>query len=142
MDTDAEGRPDCSFKGGTPGFIRLIDERTLTFPDYDGNGMFRSLGNIRANPQVGLLEIDEEQPTRLRMNGVATVHDDEPMLAELPGAQLIIRVRADLIFPNCPRYIPRMGFVEESIYSPRPDYTPPEPTWKSHEDIRDVVPRT
>jgi uncharacterized protein len=138
---DADGRPDCSYKGGLPGFVRVLNEQTLAFPDYDGNGMFRSLGNIRVNSHVGLLFIDLEYPTRLRMNGTATVHEDDPLLAELPGAQLIVRVHAERIFPNCPRYIHRMAFVEPSAYAPRPDYTPPEPQWKSHDDLRDAVPR-
>ncbi len=137
---DAAGQPDCSYKGGLPGFVRVLDERTLAFPDYDGNGMFRSLGNIRVNPHVGLLFIDFEQPGRLRINGTATVSDDDPLLAELPGAKLIIRVRAERIFPNCPRYIHRMAMVERSVYAPRPEYAPPEPEWKSHEDLRDALP--
>ncbi len=137
---DAAGRPDCSYKGGLPGFVRVLDERTLAFPDYDGNGMFRSLGNIRVNPHVGLLFIDFGQPGRLRINGTATVGDDDPLLAELPGAKLVVRVRAERIFPNCPRYIHKMALVEQSVYAPRPDYAPPEPAWKSHEDLRDAVP--
>jgi predicted pyridoxine 5'-phosphate oxidase superfamily flavin-nucleotide-binding protein len=54
---DAEGRPDCSFKGGAPGFVRVTGESELAFPDYDGNGMFKSLGNVVVNPSVGLLFI-------------------------------------------------------------------------------------
>ena len=137
---DAAGQPDCSYKGGLPGFVRVLDERTLAFPDYDGNGMFRSLGNIRVNPHVGLLFIDFEQPGRLRINGTATVRDDDPLLAGWPGAKLIVRVRAERIFPNCPRYIHKMALVEWSVFAPRPDYAPPEPEWKSREDIRDALP--
>ena len=57
---DAEGRPDCSFKGGPAGFARVIAPDALVFPDYDGNGMFRSLGNASVNPWVGLLFVDFE----------------------------------------------------------------------------------
>jgi len=138
---DAEGRPDCSYKGGLPGFVRVVDERTLAFPDYDGNGMFRSLGNILVNPHVGLLFIDFERPHRLRINGIATVHDDDPLLSAYPGAQLIIRVQAQHIFPNCPRYIHKMRLVEHSIYVPRPEYTPPVPKWKRKLVFRGVLPR-
>src|ERR671917_1543221 len=71
----AEGRPDCSFKGGDPGFVRVLAPDLLVFPDYDRNGMFKSLGNVRANPHVGLLfiplEAPEERPRRLRVNGTA-----------------------------------------------------------------------
>ena len=79
---DAEGRPDCSYKGGLPGFVRVVDPQTLAFPSYDGNGMFKSLGNILVNPHVGMLFIDFEKPNRLRVNGRATVHEDDPLLAE------------------------------------------------------------
>ena len=137
---DAAGQPDCSYKGGLPGFVRVLDERTLAFPDYDGNGMFRSLGNLRVNPLVGLLFIDFEQPGRLRVNGRATVGDDDPLLAGWPGAKLLVRVRAERIFPNCPRYIHKMALVERSVYAPRPDYAPPEPEWKAREEFRDALP--
>lgn len=138
---DEQGRPDCSYKGGMPGFVRIQDERTLVFPDYDGNGMFRSLGNIVVNPQVGLLFIDFGQPDRLRVNGVASVHHEEALLSEYPGAQLVVRVVAERIFPNCPRYIHKMNLVEHSVYAPKPDHTPPEPDWKRVDVFRDFLPR-
>src|SRR6266436_3003546 len=105
---DAEGRPDCSYKGGMPGFVRVLNSNTLAFPDYDGNGMFKSMGNILVNPHVGLLFVDFEQPRRLRVNGRATVREDDPLLAEFVGAQLIVRVEVAAAFPNCPRYIHKM----------------------------------
>ncbi len=138
---DAEGHPDCSYKGGLPGFVRVVDERTLAFPDYDGNGMFRSLGNILLNPYVGLLFIDFEHPERLRVNGIATLYDDDPLLSEYPGAQLIVRVQVERIFPNCPRYIHKMRLLEYSAYVPRPDYTPPVPRWKKMKVFRETLPR-
>ncbi len=83
----AEGHPDCSFKGGEAGFARVIAPDLLVFPDYDGNGMFKSLGNIRANPRVGLLFIGmEDKPRRLRVNGTAQVVLDDPLLAGFEGA--------------------------------------------------------
>lgn len=138
---DAEGRPDCSYKGGMPGFVRVLNSNTLAFPDYDGNGMFKSLGNILVNPHVGMLFIDFEHPDRMRLNGTATVRDDDPLLFEYPGAQLIIRVQAEQIFPNCPRYIHKMQIVKYSKYAPRLDYTPPEPEWKQMKEFRDALPR-
>ncbi len=137
---DAEGRPDCSYKGGRPGFVRVLDPHTLAFPSYDGNGMFKSLGNVLVNPHVGLLFIDFESPRRLRVNGRASVHEDDPLLAETTGAQLIVRVHAEAIFPNCPRYIHTMKIVEESVYAPREGHTPPVPAWKQRPDFRDVLP--
>ena len=137
---DSEGRPDCSFKGGAPGFVRVVGPGEIAFPDYDGNGMFKSLGNILVNPKVGLLFIDFEQPDRMRVSGIASVSADDPLLAEFPGAQMIVRVRAERIFPNCPRYIHRMGLAERSVYAPRPGYEPPEPDWKRMDVFRDALP--
>ena len=138
---DQEGWPDCSYKGGMPGFVRVLDERTLVFPDYDGNGMFRSLGNILINPHVGLLFIDFQRPNRMRVHGIATLHADDPLLTEFPGAQLIVRVHAERIFPNCPRYIHKMHLVEYSVYAPTDDRTPPEPEWKQMAVFRDALPQ-
>jgi predicted pyridoxine 5'-phosphate oxidase superfamily flavin-nucleotide-binding protein len=137
---DAGGRPDCSYKGGRPGFVRVVGPGALAFPSYDGNGMFKSLGNILVNPHVGLLFVDFESPRRLRVNGRASLHTDDPLLAELVGAQAIVRVQAEAIFPNCPRYIHRMQFVEESPYAPCDGHTPPVPEWKTRPVFRDVLP--
>jgi predicted pyridoxine 5'-phosphate oxidase superfamily flavin-nucleotide-binding protein len=138
---DGEGRPDCSYKGGAPGFVRVTGEDELAFPSYDGNGMFRSLGNLLVNPAVALLFIDFEKPRRLRVNGSASAAGDDPLLASFAGAQLIVRVRAERIFPNCPRYIHRMTTVEPSPYVPREDYTPPVPKWKRFDEFADVLAR-
>ena len=138
---DAQGRPDCSYKGGTPGFVRVTADSELAFPSYDGNGMFRSLGNLLVNAAVGMLFIDFESPKRLRVNGLASLSDADPLLAEFAGAQLVVRVRAERIFPNCPRYIHRTAAAEASPYVPRAGYTPPEPKWKSFEMFADVVPK-
>ncbi|MGE0417827.1 MAG: pyridoxamine 5'-phosphate oxidase family protein [Acetobacteraceae bacterium] len=138
---DAEGRPDCSFKGGVPGFVRVIGDDELMFPDYDGNGMFRSLGNIQVNPHVGLLFIAMHGgPRRMRINGTATVHDDHPLMASTVGAQLIVIVKARAIFPNCPRYIPELTMTAPSVHAPAPGHVPPEPAWKQFDLFADVVP--
>lgn len=137
---DADGRPDCSYKGGMPGFVRVIDERTLVFPDYDGNGMYRSWGNVRVNPNVGLLFLDFENPNRIRVLGTARIGEHDPLRAEFPGAVFMVRVVATRIFPNCPRYIHRMKLVEYSVYAPKPDYAPPTPAWKAFEEFRDALP--
>jgi len=137
---DADGRPDCSYKGGLPGFMRVIDDSTLALPDYDGNGMYRTWGNVLVNPHVGLLFLDFENVKRIRVNGRAEIRQDDPLRAEYPGAVFIVRVKADKIFPNCPRYIHRMQIVELSKYAPRPDYTPPVPAWKGFDAFRDALP--
>jgi uncharacterized protein len=137
---DGEGRPDCSFKGGLPGFVRVTGPSELAFPDYDGNGMFKSLGNILVNADVGLLFIAlHGKPQRLRVNGRATVSHDDPLIGETVGAQLIVRVTARAIFPNCPRYIPSMQLAEPSKYTPRAGCEPPEPGWKGFDDFKDFV---
>jgi uncharacterized protein len=137
---DAEGRPDCSFKGGMPGFVRITGPSELAFPDYDGNGMFKSLGNILVNPNVGILFIAMHgKPQRLRVNGEATVKDQDPLLDQTVGAQLIVRVTARAIFPNCPRYIPTMQLGEPSVYAPRAASEAPEPAWKGFKDFKDYV---
>jgi predicted pyridoxine 5'-phosphate oxidase superfamily flavin-nucleotide-binding protein len=137
---DAEGRPDCSYKGGEPGFVRVLDEHVLAFPGYDGNGMFRSFGNVLVNPEVGLLFISFQRARRLRLNGTASVDPDDPLVGSWPGATLVVRVRAREVFPNCPRYIHRMELVERSAYVPAAGVEAPVPDWKTREWARDVLP--
>jgi hypothetical protein len=137
---DRDGRPDCSFKGGAPGFVAVTAPDELAFPDYDGNGMFKSLGNLLVNPEVGLLFIDMHgKPRRLRVNGTAAVSRDDPLLERTVGAQLMVRVKARAIFPNCPRYIPKLELVEPSVHAPRPGGDPVEPAWKGFADFKDYV---
>ena len=138
---DAEGRPDCSFKGGPAGFARVTAPDELIFPDYDGNGMFKSLGNILANPHVGLLFIAMgETPRRIRVNGAAQILADDPRIATMPGAQLLVRVTPVDIFPNCPRYIPNLAAGAPSPYTPVDGEPPVEPVWKGFDVFKDVVP--
>jgi predicted pyridoxine 5'-phosphate oxidase superfamily flavin-nucleotide-binding protein len=138
--TAFEDSVDCSMKGGIPGFIRVTAPDEVAWPDYDGNRMYRSLGNILRNPAVALLFVKFDAPVaRLRINGRAQIDERPEALADLPGAKRLIRVKAEYIFPNCPRYIPEMEFKEDSVYSPRCDYTPPEPGWKSADFVRDVI---
>jgi predicted pyridoxine 5'-phosphate oxidase superfamily flavin-nucleotide-binding protein len=139
---DAEGRPQCSYKGGDPGFVAVLDEHTVAFPNYDGNGMYLSAGNLSVNPHVGLLFVDftGTPPRRLRLNGTASVDPGDPLLARYPGAQFVVRVRAAQVFPNCPRYIHRMRLVERSRFVPRPAENTPVPEWKRAEWARDALP--
>jgi predicted pyridoxine 5'-phosphate oxidase superfamily flavin-nucleotide-binding protein len=145
---DADGRPDCSYKGGLPGFVQVIDPQTLVFPSYDGNGQFRSLGNMLLNPQVGMLFIDFEATKRIRVNGIATIdyvdalrERADPLLEHYEGADVVVRVRAEAIFPNCPRYIHKLQTNELSAYAPRPNYEPPVPAWKNMDAFRDHLPK-
>jgi predicted pyridoxine 5'-phosphate oxidase superfamily flavin-nucleotide-binding protein len=139
---DADGRPQCSYKGGDEGFVSVLDERTVAFPCYDGNGMFLSMGNVLENPNVGMLFIDfvSARPARLRLNGIASIAEHDELLGRYPGAQFVVRVRAIQVFPNCPRYIHRMELVERSAYVPRADHEPPVPDWKRAAWACDVLP--
>jgi predicted pyridoxine 5'-phosphate oxidase superfamily flavin-nucleotide-binding protein len=139
---DGEGRPQCSYKGGDPGFVRVLDEHTVVFPNYDGNGMYLSMGNLLQNPHVGMLFIDfvSARPSRLRLNGVATIAPDDELTDLYVGAQFVVRVRATEVFPNCPRYIHRMALVERSRFVPRADEQTPIPDWKRTEWACDVLP--
>lgn len=137
---DADGQPTCSYKGGDPGFVRVLDERTLAFPSYDGNGMFLTLGNAAATQQVGLLFVDFADPGRVRVHGRASVSADDPLLETWPGAQLVVRVAVTEVFPNCPRYVHRMEAVGPSRFVPRGDAPPPVPDWKRSEWAHDALP--
>jgi uncharacterized protein len=138
---DAEGRPQSSYKGGAPGFVRVIDERTIAFPNYDGNGMYLTAGNVLVNPHVGLLFIDFEGRKRMRLNGIASIDENDPLLAEYPEAQFIVRVRATEVFPNCPRYIHEYRLVQRSRFVPKADCETPVPGWKMREWSHDALPK-
>jgi predicted pyridoxine 5'-phosphate oxidase superfamily flavin-nucleotide-binding protein len=128
---DPDGQPTCSYKGGAPGFVRVLDPHTLAFPSYDGNGMFLSLGNVAATGKVGMLFLDFQRPSRLRLHGTATVDADDPMLGDWPGAKLVVRVAVTAVFPNCPRYLHRMEPVERSKFVPVAGVEPPTPDWNA-----------
>jgi predicted pyridoxine 5'-phosphate oxidase superfamily flavin-nucleotide-binding protein len=136
---DAAGHPQCSYKGGEPGFIRVLDEHTIAFPNYDGNGMFLTAGNALVNPHVGLLFISFEERKRVRLNGVAEHVADDPLLAEFPEAQFLWRVRTSEVFPNCSRYIHHYRLVERSRFVPKSDCETPIPAWKRRDWARDVL---
>jgi predicted pyridoxine 5'-phosphate oxidase superfamily flavin-nucleotide-binding protein len=137
---DEDGQPQCSYKGGEPGFVRVLDEHTLAFPVYDGNGMYMTAGNLLVTKKVGLLFIDFEGRKRMRLNGIASVDDDDPLLADYPEAQLIVRVAATEVFPNCPRYIHEYKLVERSRFVPKAERETPVPQWKRSDWAKDVLP--
>ena len=138
--TDEDGQPQSSYKGGEPGFVRVLDEKTIAFPLYDGNGMYLTAGNLRTTKMVGLLFIDFEGRKRMRLNGVASVADDDSLLAEFPEAQMIVRVTATEVFPNCPRYIHEYKLVKRSRFVPKRECETPVPQWKHSEWAHDVLP--
>lgn len=137
---DAEGRPTCSYKGGEPGFVRVLDPHTLAFPNFDGNGMYLSTGNVLVNPAVGMLFIDFERGHRMRLEGTASIDLDDPLLCDYLEAQFVVRVRARAVYPNCPRYIHRYKLVRRSRFVPRDDCLTPVPEWKRSDWAVDALP--
>lgn len=127
---DAAGQPQCSYKGGAPGFVRVVDEHTIAFPLYDGNGMYLTAGNVAEHGAVGLLFIDFANGSRLRLNGDASIDPDDPLLATYPGAQLVVRVRTGAVFPNCRRYVHTHDGAAPSVFVPTGEGEPPVPDWK------------
>ncbi|MBV8979530.1 MAG: pyridoxamine 5'-phosphate oxidase family protein [Acidimicrobiia bacterium] len=137
---DEDGHPTCSYKGGDPGFVHVLDERTVAFPNYDGNGMYLSMGNVLRHPDVGMLFIDFEHPSRLRLEGAASIDLDDALLPEWPEAQFVVRVAVTRVYPNFPRYIHRYVLVERSKFVPRQAVQTPVPDWKRSEWACDVLP--
>ena len=137
---DERGHANCSYKAGDPGFVRVLDEHTLAFPNYDGNGMYLTMGNILTTRQVGLLFIDFENQKRMRLNGEATLHRDDPLMREYPEAQFIVRVRAREVFANCPRYIHKLKLVQRSRFVPQQECPTPVPGWKKGDWVADALP--
>ncbi len=137
---DDANQPSCSYKGGEPGFVRVVDPVTIAFPNYDGNGMFLSMGNVAQNKRVGMLFIDFERQRRLRLSGEASVAFDDPLRAAYPEAQFIVRVAVTHVFPNCPRYIHRYRLVERSSFVPKSGCETPVPNWKKSDWATDVLP--
>ncbi len=137
---DHQGRPTVSYKGGDPGFVRVIDAKTLAFPSYDGNGMYFSMGNIAGNENVGLLFVDFERPYRLRVQGVASVDIEDPLLGSFHEAQLVVRVAVSEVFRNCPRYVHRFEKVGGSKFVPREGVETPLAGWKRLEDVQAHLP--
>lgn len=137
---DSAGRPNCSYKGGDPGFVRVLDPKTLAFPNFDGNGMFLSTGNTLGNPEVGLLFIDFMRQKRMRLNGTASLVPADAVQPPHAGAQFLVKVAVRQVFPNCPRYIHKMELVERSPFVPRGNEEPPVPAWKRAEWAVDALP--
>jgi uncharacterized protein len=137
---NAVGQPTVSYKGGEPGFVRVLDPRTLAFPSYDGNGMFLSMGNIALTSLVGLLFIDFQTPHRLRVQGQATVSATDPLLSSFKDAELVVRVAVTDVWVNCPRYIHTYTKTGQSRYAPTADSDTPLAEWKRIDMLQDALP--
>lgn len=136
---DHGGRPTVSHKGGDPGFIKVIDPTTIAFPSFDGNGMYYSMGNINAHPEIGILFIAFDRPYRLRMQGRAEIVREGPLLDMFPEADLAVRVAVTEVWINCPRYIHRYEKVKASRYVPRAGVETPLCEWKRIDGVQDVL---
>ncbi len=139
---DDKGQANCSYKGGDVGLVKVVDETTLAFPIYDGNGMFMSAGSIIVNGQVGLLFVDFNRQARVRVNGLASITPNDRLLSHWPEAKVIVRVKVRETFPNCPRYIHKMALAEESIFVPKAACETPHAPWKKLAIVADVLPAT
>ncbi len=137
---DRQGRPQCQYKGGAPGFVRVVDPKTLAFPSYDGNGRYHSMGNIGETAQIGMLFLDFETPMRLRLQGEATVSADDPLIGEFPGAELVVRVNVTHVITNCPRYIHRMKRIGQSEAVPEASGKAPFAEWKRIDAVQEALP--
>ena len=136
---DHKGRPTVSYKGGTPGFVKVIDPTTIVFPSYDGNGMYLSMGNIAGNANVGCLFIDFEKPFRTRLQGRAELIRSGPLMNHFKEAELVVKVNVDETWMNCPRYIHRYQKVERSKYAPGVEAETPFCEWKRIDLMQDVI---
>jgi predicted pyridoxine 5'-phosphate oxidase superfamily flavin-nucleotide-binding protein len=137
---DPGGQPTVSFKGGPSGFVKVVDDTTIAFPSYDGNGMFYSMGNLAAKPEIGILFIDFENPHRVRFHGSASIESNDPLLSDYHEAELIVRVTLSKMWINCPRYIPKFQRVMPSRYVPQQSGRAPLAAWKRIDAVQDVLP--
>ena len=133
---------DCSMKSGDPGFVRIVADNVIEYPEYDGNSMYRTLGNIKLNPNVGLLFVKFDGTSRrIRINGKASIHTEREFMDRHYGAKLVVRIECEL-YPNCPRYIPNLMDGAPSPYVPRKsEAPPPSPEWKHRDYLREILPR-
>jgi predicted pyridoxine 5'-phosphate oxidase superfamily flavin-nucleotide-binding protein len=136
---DHKGRPTVSYKGGDPGFVKVIDAGTIAFPSYDGNGMYFSMGNIAANPEIGCLFIDFERPFRMRLQGRAEVIKDGPLFDLYKEADLVVKVAVSDVWMNCPRYVHRYEKRVSSRYVPRVEAETPLCEWKRIDAVQDTL---
>ncbi len=137
---DHHGNPTVSYKGGAPGFVRVVDDRSIVFPSYDGNGMFFSTGNIAATAKVGFLFIDFQTPHRLRVQGTASIDRKHPLMSEYPEAQFMVVTAVERIWINCARYVHKHTKLETSKYVPQAHCETPVPSWKRIDMVQDALP--
>jgi len=130
--SDSKGECDCSFRAGLPGFVHVIDEKTLAYPEYKGNGVLGSLGNIKENPHIGIIFIDFHESTiGLHVNGKARIVKNDSVLrsedlpeplrrdAQATGGrkpECWVWVEIDEAYIHCSKHIPNLKKVEKEIH--------------------------
>jgi uncharacterized protein len=130
--SDGQGECDCSFRAGEPGFVQVLDERTLVYPEYRGNGVYASLGNVHENPHVGLLFVDFFRDViGLHINGAARIVDNEQLLAGGRATPRIldelaktgprrperwVRVAVHEAYIHCSKHIPLLAKLDKRIH--------------------------
>jgi predicted pyridoxine 5'-phosphate oxidase superfamily flavin-nucleotide-binding protein len=136
---DGSGRPQCSYKGGPKGFVKVTGPSELVFPFYEGNGLYLSAGNIVQTGNVGLLFVDFENQRRIRINGTAQITRAHPALDGVAAAQLVCMVSVTDVHPNCSRNVHKMQVVEQSRHTPKaPDQDVAKADWGAQ--FQDVLP--
>jgi predicted pyridoxine 5'-phosphate oxidase superfamily flavin-nucleotide-binding protein len=128
---DRRGEADTSFRAGLAGFVRVLDEKTLAYPEYRGNGVMSSLGNIFENPHVALLFVDFNEKIGLHVNGRARIIENdeflrnasasEPVREDIPpatgrGLERWVVVSVAEAYIHCSKHIPRMRKIDEEIH--------------------------
>lgn len=125
-----EGFVDCSVKAGPAGFVRIIGEDIIEYPEYNGNSMYRTLGNLRKNGNCGLLFIQTAEPKKkLRIRGKATVTAADKSRHMDRGTKFLVQIQCQF-FPNCNRYL-QDGPVERGGQPP---------SWKMLPHLREILP--
>ncbi len=135
----ADGEPTVSYKGGSPGFVKVQGASSLIFPNYDGNGMWLSMGNIEEAAQVGMLFMDFVTPWRIRVQGKASLSKNPELMAHFPGCNMVVQVDVTRVFQNCARYIHKHTRVSTSEYVPNEAGVQPFPAWKRIDKIQDFL---
>ncbi len=114
----AEGGADASHRGGNAGFVSVLDDHTLVWPDYSGNAMFNTLGNIQANPQTGLLFLDFERGNILQVTGQAHIVWNEAEIAKHPGAERLVSFQVESVLETEQALPLSWQFGDYSPYNP------------------------
>lgn len=116
-----EAGADASHRGGLPGFVQVSDDgQTLTWPDYSGNAMFNTLGNIVSDPCAGLVFVDaDESGDVLHLSGQASILWKGEEVARFPGAERLVRFSVESVVARAGAFPLRYQFVDYSRFNPQ-----------------------